>query len=1761
MEEGIDGWKQRHHFSVLSTPRAVQALYSTLFAKVESASHLLVENPSPVPRLMNPSGTNCFFNVTLQTLFSNDELARSVVFSKKQSPALKLAFLRFREMLLTDSKTPIDLASSLRLLYKEMEKPGQHDAVELMTLMMKDSENDALSTLRTITQFKDFERHLDQLTHFEANGTRIQETREAVYTLPLAGKKDQTLETLLWHSFNETVTDTTPIELDSTDGKISLSRTSVQTRYLSAPKFLIFNLGRASFNQKENASIGLQQIFYLTQDLTLDKKGAKYSLQSFNVHVGNNTNEGHYIHYRQRGEKYFCYSDAEVEEISSIEYLLAAQKAYVIVLQRKEYASPEEIYLGMSDNHNRFNSMRFISNVCCALKGHPDDDAIIKPSRPPLSLTLLENFIQNLLAQQSLEEAFAKLDGDLQILLLKLWSKTGSLHDMFETIEEQTKDPQLPREPILKGYFFSYGKQLMAMMDLLAIHVINHPEETAIGPETPETALIAAIASISEKTQISILRKQVAAHETLHIALASLVSFRSLKGTSQKVSFKALIEHPEVFIQSVSSLVGFTRAYLDPRSKNKTLGLLQQWITPTISSLYTKNPKPLLSPTISFLLDKCSLSPKVQTVTSSLISFCLADVAVPSLKEAWSNTPTKDLKLFTRFGSSCITHLTPRSFDGLNQRISMVFGLITQLLRLTLQGTSNPLHFQSLSEALRSELVQISLTNASLQSLFSDVTATYISEKYYTPPLREAFNKKAAELDQALEEGNQETIKILTEEIKKIGKERKAFREQFEPSTIDDYIVQKRHYLSQKQKETEFKQTCSILEKAIEGANPEAIQAAANDVQARASELQELGVELPPEIEEWLESVKQIQEVSFFNHTVDKYNQAIEANDDTRAEQFFQELSDRKEKLEKLGISFSKDLLVSKKQPHSQEVTQPIVHPERSIPPIQPQTIPLSCSMRTHKKEYFVDLKNNDQNTQKQIGKFSNKESAQFFQREYENYIKKLNNQNQEIAQTKIYYYKQGMDPADVETLQFSEPIYIEISACGSESKVYRGDQKVLTTKSRDKAISKALKMMAEHITRNDQTIHNYKTNMADKIFIDPTISPFIKEQEVQRITTEQQQDMQTREEALQKQKELNEDHTAAHKKKTHKAKEERKALRYESDRHGIHAEALQEKIEDNNFTLQIAQGNTTREESNQVKKEFKDAKRRMPYVNYNLEDKTETFQKTKKDKDYKKAKKATEIYNQSKKTLTQATNRYYEVQGVDYKMDSSPALAAPTKATTWEKLKAWTKNNVSVSGEVNVVTVSCPGAPPQPTLIHIQVDPPTRKTTTYEEGQHQVELAKKDLHAATTKPATESNLNIPNPFIPQYVPPLIPSIHPNILETINNQSPHSLPPIPTEGGYFSNIYDAHIAQSLIEKRSIKSHPTREQLTQPYTTSQRSSDNALSSFNLPSQLDTSFEQPLPKSTPVNSGESQTRINPLSNIKNSRGEQLFSTDYEYDNTPDISKPSLMKLFFKNFLNPDRPHSPEERIEQNTIILTAHIKALAKSFGAMADELKNFGKLNVTVEKGKKAVVVLDHTVSNQINQWIEQHLPDMSYIPNFDSIEFIAGVGNDLIITAFMTPAFTGSKRLVNVKEIPALKKVNNPAYRGGIVSDKTIAKLTKKELKALQTIENATLQVEKKAILKTNSSLIKTLESVQGISAKDIQRLEQEISSWLGKDTKLIRNKAGDSIFLSKDGIRKVRFDFNRPYPHENPHLHFERLENGCWEEIKRIYPSDLPHK
>jgi hypothetical protein len=56
----------------------------------------------------------------------------------------------------------------------------------------------------------------------------------------------------------------------------------------------------------------------------------------------------------------------------------------------------------------------------------------------------------------------------------------------------------------------------------------------------------------------------------------------------------------------------------------------------------------------------------------------------------------------------------------------------------------------------------------------------------------------------------------------------------------------------------------------------------------------------------------------------------------------------------------------------------------------------------------------------------------------------------------------------------------------------------------------------------------------------------------------------------------------------------------------------------------------------------------------------------------------------------------------------------------------------------------------------------------------------------------------------------------------------------------------------------------------------------------------------------------------------------------------------------------------------------------------------------------------------------------------------------------------------------------------------------------------------------------------------------------------MFKNKAGDPIFISKDGTRRVRFDFNNSHGIDK-HMHIEHKPNTKWKDITKqhwIFPE-----
>lgn len=85
--------------------------------------------------------------------------------------------------------------------------------------------------------------------------------------------------------------------------------------------------------------------------------------------------------------------------------------------------------------------------------------------------------------------------------------------------------------------------------------------------------------------------------------------------------------------------------------------------------------------------------------------------------------------------------------------------------------------------------------------------------------------------------------------------------------------------------------------------------------------------------------------------------------------------------------------------------------------------------------------------------------------------------------------------------------------------------------------------------------------------------------------------------------------------------------------------------------------------------------------------------------------------------------------------------------------------------------------------------------------------------------------------------------------------------------------------------------------------------------------------------------------------------------------------------------------------------------------------------------------------------------------------------------------------------------------------------------------------------------------SAPGRVSPGVKAVGDDITKLLGKDARVITNQAADNIFLSNDGLIRVRFDINNPSPHANPHVHVEVNVNGKWEKSGPLYPRDVTPK
>jgi len=233
----------------------------------------------------------------------------------------------------------------------------------------------------------------------------------------------------------------------------------------------------------------------------------------------------------------------------------------------------------------------------------------------------------------------------------------------------------------------------------------------------------------------------------------------------------------------------------------------------------------------------------------------------------------------------------------------------------------------------------------------------------------------------------------------------------------------------------------------------------------------------------------------------------------------------------------------------------------------------------------------------------------------------------------------------------------------------------------------------------------------------------------------------------------------------------------------------------------------------------------------------------------------------------------------------------------------------------------------------------------------------------------------------------------------------------------------------------------------------------------------SFKSPAPPPTPLNYGSLQDTGMPLPPVTTAAAIQSGTRAPETQRLSMKRYPegdrtqSKIPTWLRYFASGGETLDPQERIDRNTQILVAHTKAAAKTFGQIADELRSFGCINAQFDHGK-VTLKFDRSVSDKLDQFVTQHLPDMSHVRNFHYLEFTAGLANDAMLQVFAMPFFrlaprmTMSRRLISIEEKAAtrmgeqmafLERMNSPAYRSGFVSEGTVAKLAERNVSQIRT--------------------------------------------------------------------------------------------------------------
>ncbi|QVL55048.1 MAG: hypothetical protein KFB95_06950 [Simkaniaceae bacterium] len=307
-----------------------------------------------------------------------------------------------------------------------------------------------------------------------------------------------------------------------------------KTYFTSPPEYLIINLQRTRENQ--DTPIGLQEEFFLLPTHTTSRKGAAYELISF---TSSDT------HYRKTPFGYTRISNT-LEEITQLDFLIAAQTASTCVLRRSDTNIPElELFQRAQQNRLHFSTLQFKISAIHAIYGQ---STFKIPAPHQTTFQHLVDFIQCVAKTSSLpermfgknpnddlERTFQKLPKTLQTFLLNTLHAPNKNPALLRDLRTHllTSEETLSIPPIAGQQQHDVDRFVLTLIaDRLVKHFASHTE-SILKNEDQLFLLQATLHAVSQNVQAKrkrVIRYSAAAEETIQLTVTLVFSNYLEKG-------------------------------------------------------------------------------------------------------------------------------------------------------------------------------------------------------------------------------------------------------------------------------------------------------------------------------------------------------------------------------------------------------------------------------------------------------------------------------------------------------------------------------------------------------------------------------------------------------------------------------------------------------------------------------------------------------------------------------------------------------------------------------------------------------------------------------------------------------------------------------------------------------------------------------------------------------------------------------------------------------------------------------------------------------------------------------------------------------------------------------------------------------------------------------------------------------------------------------------------------------------------------------